>query len=50
MPSDSHHAPGAIVAAPLLSGPDPVWTRNRIAALILAYVVGLGGMILIKGV
>lgn len=48
--SASPHAHDAIDVAPLLPGPDPVWTRNRIVALILAYLVGLGAMILIKGV
>ena len=50
VPSDSTHAHGAIDVAPLLPGPNPVWTRNRIIALFAAYAVGLGGMILVKGV
>jgi hypothetical protein len=31
-------------------GQDGVWTRRRVAALVLGYLAGLGGMILAKGV
>ena len=27
----------------------PLWTRRRVVALLVAYVVGLGGMVLVKG-
>ena len=37
------HSPTA--SATLLPSSFPVWTRGRIAALIAAYVLGLGGMI-----
>ncbi|MGI9116398.1 MAG: phosphatase PAP2 family protein [Gaiellales bacterium] len=50
MPSDSPHTHGAIDVAPLLPGPEPVWTRTRIVALLLAYVAGLAAMILLQGV
>ncbi len=32
------------------SAPAPLWTRERVIVLVLAYVVGLGGMILLRGV
>ena len=50
VPPDSPNASGAIHAAPLLPAEPPLWTRNRIALLIVGYLVGLGGMILIKGI
>jgi PAP2 superfamily len=31
-------------------GQDGVWTRRRVATLVLGYLAGLGGMILVKGV
>ncbi len=50
VPTDSPNASGAIHAAPLLPAGPQLWTRNRIALLIVGYLVGLGGMILIKGI
>ncbi|MCX6411215.1 MAG: phosphatase PAP2 family protein [Actinobacteria bacterium] len=50
VPTDSPNASGAIHAAPLLPNGPQLWTRNRIALLIVGYLVGLGGMILIKGI
>ena len=50
VPSDSHHAHGAIDVAPLLPGPNPVWTRNRILAIVVAFVTALGAMLVLQGV
>jgi hypothetical protein len=33
-----------------LSTSSPLWTRQRLIVLIVGYIIGLGGMILIKGV
>ena len=48
----SSHSPHAqrIEGAPLLPSSEPVWTRARIAALVLAYIGGLGAMVLLQGV
>ena len=50
VPTDSPTAGGAIHAAPLLPAGPPLWTRTRIAVLVIGYLVGLGAMILIKGI
>lgn len=50
VPSESHHAHGAIDVAPLLPGPNPVWTRNRILAIVIAFVAALGAMLVLQGV
>ena len=44
--TDSPSKAGAAV----LPVPGPLWTRERVLVLALAYVVGLGGMILLRGV
>ncbi len=45
--TDSPPRVGAAAARP----PDgPLWTRERVIVLIVGYVVGLGGMILLRGV
>ena len=53
VPIDSPSTSGASridFAVELLPAGQPVWTRNRVTALVAGYVAGLGGMILIKGV
>lgn len=50
VPTDSPTAGGAIHAAPLLPAGPPLWTSTRIAVLVIGYLVGLGAMILIKGI
>ena len=50
VPTDSPTASGAIHAAPLLPAGPQLWTRTRVAVLLIGYLVGLGAMILIKGI
>ncbi len=45
-PTDSPTADGA----QLLPATPPLWTRTRIGVVLIGYLVGLGGMILIKGI
>ena len=40
----------AVGDAQLLPPPSPEWTRGRIAALVLAFIAGLGAMVLLQGV
>ena len=49
VPPHSPPAP-AIEVEPILPPARSVWTTARIAVLVLAYLAGLGGMILLKGV
>ncbi len=53
VPTDSPNTAGthpADASVRLLESPPQLWTRNRILVLIAAYLLGLGGMILVKGV